>query len=168
MSCKIIDIQGKRFTRLLVLSQAGKDKWGQATWLCQCDCGKKVVTTSSNLRTAHTLSCGCWRNEATGRANTKHGHTYRRVNGKISASREYRSWQGMKKRCLDVTHVYYKNYGGRGITICDNWITSFENFLSDMGARPVNTTLDRINNNGNYEPANCRWATYLQQASNKR
>jgi hypothetical protein len=170
MSCVISDLTNQRFGRLTVLSKAGRDKWGQVLWNCKCDCNGYVVVTGGNLRNRKEKnSCGCVKAERFRKTYRKHGHTRQWLdNGKVRVSPEYRSWQGMKKRCLDKNHVYYKNYGGRGIKICDRWVTSFENFLSDMGSRPPKTTLDRINPNGDYEPSNCQWATWQVQARNKR
>lgn len=171
MSCIISNLKDKRFGKLLVLEEYGRDKWGQVKWLCLCDCGKKKVVLGGNLRKRQEKnSCGCSKTERIRNASLKHGHTARVLlrNGKLGPSKEYRSWQGMKKRCLDTNHVYYKHYGGRGITICDRWLHSFENFLADMGERPVKFTLDRIDPNGNYEPSNCRWASWQDQARNKR
>lgn len=164
MAPVVVRLEGKRFGTFLVVSEAGRDKWGQALWLCQCDCGNGRTVTGGNLRhRGDKQSCGCAKAERFRKTYTKHGHT---ANHKVS--REYRSWQGMKKRCLDTSHKWYKNYGGRGITICDNWLNSFETFLLDMGERPSKFTLDRIDVNGNYEPGNCRWASWQTQARNKR
>lgn len=158
-----IDIAGKRFGKLLVVSVAGKDKHGQLLWNCVCDCGSELVALSGNLRRVnHTTSCGCAKAERFHKENWKHGHT---IGG---PSREYSSWQGMKNRCLVPSHQGYKNYGGRGIKICDRWLNSFSNFVSDMGERPAKFTLDRIDPDGNYDPSNCRWASWQTQARNKR
>ena len=159
-----IELVGKRFGKLVVVSQVGLDKWGQYLWDCKCDCGNDVKVTGGNLRNRKEKnSCGCVKTQRLKDTFTKHGHTVNKA-----PTREYRSWQGMKKRCLDSTHVYYHHYGGRGITICDRWLNSFENFLSDMGPRPPKTTLDRIDVNWDYLPDNCRWATWQEQARNKR
>jgi hypothetical protein len=163
MSKTIIDLTNKVFGKLTVIKQHGRDKWGQVAWECRCECGKSVVVVSGNLRRKHgNISCGCGKSDQTRRRYTTHGHTSKKV------SREYRTWQGMKKRCLNKSHFMYKDYGGRGIKICDRWLNSFENFLSDMGERPPDFTLDRIDVNGNYEPSNCRWADWFTQSRNKR
>jgi hypothetical protein len=164
MSCHVNDLSGKVFGKLTVIRDAGRDKWGQVIWLCRCDCGNEKTIVGGNLRRKHgNVSCGCVQTEHALKACTKHGHTKNR-----NPTREYRSWQSMKRRCLEKAHVHYGNYGGRGITICERWVDSFENFFSDMGECPAGYTLDRIDPNGNYESSNCRWASWSQQASNKR
>lgn len=148
-----MSIIGERFGRLVVVSAGSRA--GQ--WICQCDCGNQKEAAKGNLTAGRTKSCGCLRKE---RPNgTTHGST-----GTLT----HRRWLSMRRRCLDSSQPYYPNYGGRGITVCARW-DQFENFLSDMGECPSPAmTLDRIDSNGNYEPANCRWATSKQQCRNTR
>jgi hypothetical protein len=146
---KKIDLIGKRFGRLLVIAYAGGRKWS-----CVCDCDARSIIDARSLRRGDTKSCGCLRRDRL----TKHG---------MCGTPEYQSWRGMRKRCFDPGQVYYKDYGGRGITICEEWL-SFEGFFADMGERPTGCSLDRIDPNGNYEPSNCRWATDYQQATENR
>ena len=153
----LINLQGQRFGRLLIGAKTRLDK--ATAYVCTCDCGKTCVVRSQSLRRNETKSCGCARAERMRRAKTTHG---------FYKTATYNSHRSMLARCLDRTHRQFKDYGGRGITICRRWQISFAAFLDDMGPRPSGTTLDRINNNGNYEPANCRWATRLQQNRNKR
>lgn len=159
------DLTGQRFTRLLVLRpslpvfMSGKLR---PAWKCLCDCGKTAICLGESLRTNHTKSCGCLHLEKNRTNNLLHGHN--RV-GKRSP--EYKSWDAMTQRTSNPNFIDYKNYGGRGIAVCERW-RKFENFLADMGARPDGMSLDRINNDGNYEPGNCRWATRMQQRQNAR
>ncbi len=155
---KCIDIKGQVFGRLTVIEKViGKKNVSE--WLCQCECGNKTMVFGSKLRSGQTLSCGCYHIDKI----TKHGHA------KIASS-EYLAWTSMYQRCYNENHRSYKNYGGRGIKICDRWLNSFENFYADMGDKPTQKhTLDRYpDNNGNYELSNCRWATMRQQAANTR
>jgi len=157
-----IDLHGKRFGRLVVLLYAGYRKATKdLLWLCQCDCGERSVVRGVSLVHNDTKSCGCGFIDAVRR----HGHT---KNG--TRSRTMSSYWAMRKRCEDPKDVGYKNYGGRGIKICDRWLGThgFEQFLADMGKRPIGRTLDRKDVNGNYELSNCRWATPKQQTGNRR
>lgn len=120
-------------------------------WLCLCDCGNTVIVASSDLSTGHTKSCGC-----------------RPLTHNKTDTKTYTTYHAMKQRCLNKKHIHFLDYGGRGISICDRWLYSFENFLEDMGERPEGTTLDRINNNDNYYRENCIWSTKKEQLRNTR
>jgi hypothetical protein len=161
MSRLRLDLTGQRFGRLTVVALDRVDRctW----WLCRCDCGKETVVRVSQLRDGKSFSCGCWRRVRAALLNLSHGHA--RAG---SHSREYNSWAQMIKRCTNPKVAGFAKWGGRGIRVCDRWKT-LANFLADMGARPKGTSLDRFpNNDGNYEPGNCRWATAKQQANNRR
>ena len=157
MKCIKIDLVSQQFGRLLVVKAAPNDKWNKAQWYCQCSCGRVLVVLSRRLRSGVTKSCGCIVRDCPNQLT--HG---------MSNTRTYITWQHMKDRCYNSNHVYYDNYGGRGITVCGMWLDSFENFLEDMGERPEGQSIDRINNDGNYEPSNCRWATRKEQYANSR
>lgn len=152
------DETGKRYGRLLVLGREANASRGQARWLCLCDCGEKTVVRGGDLRFLKFKSCGCLARDRASEANTTHG---------MSETRIYRVWAGMIQRCANPHSRYYKNYGGRGIKICEKWF-DFAEFMKDMGPRPQGLSLDRIDNAGNYEPGNCRWATRSQQNYNRR
>ena len=154
-----IDLTGHVYSRLTVLGYARK-KGKHHYWHCSCDCSKKSVVASTSLRSGHTQSCGCYHNERRSEIFSTHG---------LSSSPEYKAFHNMKSRCLNENAQSYVDYGGRGITICDRWIDSFANFHKDMGDKPSPShSIDRENNEGNYEPSNCRWATQLQQVRNQR
>lgn len=155
----LIDLSGKRFGRLTVLSKELPSIVRSVRWVCRCDCGIELSVLSQSLRRGQTRSCGCLHREQLGSIKMTHGMSY---------SFEYRVWTGMRSRCLNPRTQRYKDYGGRGITICDRWADSFENFFSDMGAAPgTKYSIDRIDNNAGYSPGNCRWATNAQQSRNQ-
>jgi hypothetical protein len=161
---KTLDVIGKKFNRLFVLSEAPRIRFDKRAFYCLCDCGNKTIVNGSNLVNGHIKSCGCLRVDVLKSAYTKHGNA---TAGNKTPT--YISWKNMRQRCLNPRHPQYPNYGGRGISVCERWINSFENFLSDMGERPPDLSIDRYpDNNGNYEPSNCRWGTDEQQAGNTR
>lgn len=154
------NLTGLMFERLVVLRFLGiKNK--HAVWLCKCSCGTEKAIQARHLINGATKSCGCFARELTRKRSIIHGHA---VDSKISPT--YQSWRSMISRCKYEYVNDYKNYGGRGIVVCEQWI-NFENFLKDMGLRPARYFLDRINFNGNYEPSNCRWVSAKENARNK-
>lgn len=154
---RFTDLEGKRFGRLVVVRFTRTNN-GRAYWLCQCDCGVECETPTISLRSSHTKSCGCLRKEAPGRSPV-HG---------LSRDPTFRIWQGMLRRCESPKCKCFKDYGGRGIRVCNRW-HSFEHFLADMGKRPSpKHELDRKDNNGNYEPGNVRWTTHRENGRNRR
>lgn len=159
---KMIQINnGEKFLRYTVIERV-ENISGRPHYKCQCDCGNIRVVSGKYLRKGLSKSCGCYGAEQRKLASTKHGHSSR--GGK---SVEYKAWVNMKNRCNDPKNKQYKDYGGRGVSICDRWLNSFENFISDMGLCN-GLTLDRIDVNGNYEPNNCKWSSQIEQQRNKR
>lgn len=159
---QFVDMTGQRFDRWLVLRRAQSS--GVTMWMCRCDCGAEKSVQRAHLVDGRSRSCGCYRNEAVSTMKRKHGHCGKDHTFRTST---YEVWHGMTKRCRNSKSKAWRIYGGRGITVCERW-RSFENFLADMGERPAGMTLDRRDNDGNYEPANCRWATQAEQCQNKQ
>jgi hypothetical protein len=156
----IIDITGKRFGRWTVLKRSPQDRPGATVWQCLCDCGTikdKVLYTG--LTSGGSSSCGCWRKEMLVKP-METVHSQRNPT--------YATWVSMKTRCLNKEHPTFKHYGARGIKVCPEWQSSFDKFLADMGNRPEGSSLDRIDNNGDYNKENCQWASKTTQAGNRR
>lgn len=159
------DLTGLRFGRLTVIERAGNNKQKRATWRCQCDCGIEVVVASNDLINGDTRSCGCFRSELLIERNTSHGLRHTRL---------YAVWLGMKERCYIPSSVRYPRYGGRGITICNEWRDDFQAFYEwamangyDENAPRGQCTIDRIDNDKGYAPENCRWVDLKTQQNNK-
>jgi len=150
------DLTGRIFGRLTVVGFSHSDKI--RFWICKCSCGKQKIIRACHLKSGNTKSCGCLQRDGVKKLFTKHH---------LSGTTTYRTWDAMNQRCKNSKSLQYKDYGGRGIGICDKWLT-FEGFYEDMGDRPKNKTLDRINVNGDYCKDNCRWATTKEQQNNKR
>jgi len=151
---------GARIGRLVLSHISGKAKNGSKIWRCFCDCGNIKDIVQSSLRSGLTRSCGCFYRQCLTQNTLTHG---------MSDRPEYNSWLAMKQRCYYQDHDEYENYGGRGISVCEGWRNSFEQFYFDMGAKPSSEySIDRIDCNRDYEPSNCKWSTPTQQANNTR
>lgn len=158
---KFIDITGQVFGRLTVLGYSHKDHHRNSYWKCRCACGKELVVLKSNLTCGKTLSCGCY--------NREQNSLNHQLGKDLDRTCLYNKWINMKRRCYNPTTDGYKDYGGRGITVCDDWINDFDNFFqwSMKNGYKKGLTIDRIDVNGNYCPKNCRFVTQKQQANNK-
>lgn len=151
---KALDLRNQRFGRLVAAKPTEKRRRASIIWHCICDCGNECFVTSTNLQQGYAQSCGClWRERVT---------SHNMCNTPI-----YLVWSDMISRCENSNHHAYKNYGGRGIRVCERW-HDFRNFFADMGEKPEGLTIERRNNEGNYNPGNCYWATWKEQQNNKR
>ncbi len=159
---RALDLQGERFGLLTVSRLFLPSDGDGRRWICACDCGTEAIVRAEYLRAGDTKSCGCLNQHRRRQAFMTHGLS------KAGRGSGYTCWVSMKGRCLNPNYRQFSIYGGRGITVCEQWL-KFENFIADMGPRPTpRHTIDRINSNGNYEPSNCRWATPIQQGRNRR
>lgn len=160
---KRIDLYGKRFGRLTVMNREKNSNNGHARWKCKCDCGKEVIVSSSDLRSGKQISCGCYNYE-------RFLKEQRQIKHGLRKHKLYGVWRSMKERCTLKTHVAYKDYGGRGITVCEEWKNDFKKFYdwSIQNGYKEGLTIDRIDNDKGYYPENCRWVTMKVQNTNKR
>jgi hypothetical protein len=169
----LLDLTGQKFGALLAIERIGFNNFHKAVWHARCDCGATIDVVASNLRSGNSKSCGCLKSaDARGRAIARNqrmiGKQHPRFKHGETRSPEWRSWISMRTRCECPSATHFRLYGGRGIKVCRRWL-QFQNFLADMGRKPTpRHSIDRINGDGNYTPANCRWATPTEQNRNRR
>ena len=159
MPIKFVDITNQKFNMLLAIKRVKNEKATGAKWQFLCDCGNLKEMMGQPVRLGLVKSCGCATKEYISKSSIKHGEISHHL---------YSIWKGIMQRCYKKNNKDYLNYGGRGIKVCDDWKISPSKIEKDLGVRPKNNTLERINVNGNYEPSNCKWATLLEQGANKR
>jgi hypothetical protein len=158
---KFIDLTGQKFNRLTVIKRVENSKKGDVRWLCQCECGNSKIIAGDSLKAGMTKSCGCYNKEIASKRLKTHG---------LTKTRLYRIWSHIKERCYNPNHDAYKNYGGRGIKMCSEWLSDFVNFYNwaIINGYADNLTIDRINNNSDYNPKNCHWVNRTYQNRNRR